>query len=602
MSGPGDVSLEVLIQIREELAGLNRTRAGLADTKREAAGLGEVLKQGLGIDVARRALDLLSNSMTSSVGEAFRLAEEIRDQSEALGISGEAYQVVRYELAQAGVEMSRFGLAISEQTQSLAAARSGAGAAAEAYKTLGLSVAELENLSPEQRAIAVARAVGNATDRTKAFEAAGAILGARGLPQLLNGLRTLATDGYDATALAAKNAGAVMSDSLAKQLDDAKQRVDNFQKFTLPVAAGSVLGAAQGVMNFVGATAGNMVNLLQGRPLGDFDYNPAAPAPKAAGPAGPAPRANADTILLARLAENDLAANGIKSNAMFTEREQRQALLPILKQQIELYDKLGVAKFGKDWQNTRTNLSRRAETGDLTEAEVTQLKELNDLEGKLRAAKVDRLQAVDTPLLQTYRQLADTQGVISSTLNGALNNGISTLSSGIWGAMTGTGKWSDTFRNLGNIAGSVLTDLMVKLLIIRPLLGAFGLNPDGTNIAVGPAKVVSGGGGQFLTNGPTNFTVGDNPGGVELVSVTPLSGIGQSSINGRALRMAGGGQALVGGRGQSGGGAPVTVNFNFATGVAGTVRAEIMGMVPELRAMAVDAVQDAHMRNGLRIG
>jgi hypothetical protein len=68
--------------------------------------------------------------------------------------------------------------------------------------------------------------------------------------------------------------------------------------------------------------------------------------------------------------------------------------------------------------------------------------------------------------------------------------------------------------------------------------------------------------------------------------------------------MAGGGQALVSGAsraGAAGGGAPVTVNFNFATGVAGTVRAEILGMVSELRAMAVDAVQDAHMRNGLRI-
>ncbi len=51
------------------------------------------------------------------------------------------------------------------------------------------------------------------------------------------------------------------------------------------------------------------------------------------------------------------------------------------------------------------------------------------------------------------------------------------------------------------------------------------------------------GGGDFMTNGPTMLMVGDNPGGVERVSVTPISGIGHTQINPASgmVQMGGGG-------------------------------------------------------------
>ncbi|MEK7765978.1 MAG: hypothetical protein AAB368_07040, partial [bacterium] len=100
-------TLELLIQIRDELAGLNRTRAGLQGAKKDAEGLGTILRQGFGIgtgmEIARRGIDLLRNSISSTIGAAFRLADEINDQSRALTMTGEAYQVVKRELAAAGV-------------------------------------------------------------------------------------------------------------------------------------------------------------------------------------------------------------------------------------------------------------------------------------------------------------------------------------------------------------------------------------------------------------------------------------------------------------------------------------------------------------------
>ncbi len=49
------------------------------------------------------------------------------------------------------------------------------------------------------------------------------------------------------------------------------------------------------------------------------------------------------------------------------------------------------------------------------------------------------------------------------------------------------------------------------------------------------------GGLTGITRGPTTLTVGDNPGGAELVSVTPLSGRGTSSIGAGWAKMPGGG-------------------------------------------------------------
>ncbi len=54
------------------------------------------------------------------------------------------------------------------------------------------------------------------------------------------------------------------------------------------------------------------------------------------------------------------------------------------------------------------------------------------------------------------------------------------------------------------------------------------------------------GGGDFLTKGPTMLMVGDNPGGVERVTVTPISGKGQTVVGDGLIKMAGGGTLTTG--------------------------------------------------------
>lgn len=63
---------------------------------------------------------------------------------------------------------------------------------------------------------------------------------------------------------------------------------------------------------------------------------------------------------------------------------------------------------------------------------------------------------------------------------------------------------------------------------------------------IGQAKNVlnqAAGGGKFMTKGPTMLLVGDNPGGVERVTVEPISGRGKTRVSpkGNLIAMAGGG-------------------------------------------------------------
>lgn len=72
------------------------------------------------------------------------------------------------------------------------------------------------------------------------------------------------------------------------------------------------------------------------------------------------------------------------------------------------------------------------------------------------------------------------------------------------------------------------------------IIGATEAAKAGINAAAG--------GGDFMTNGPTLLMVGDNPGGRERVQVTPLSGMGQTTIHPSSgmVRMAGGGSITTG--------------------------------------------------------
>lgn len=101
----------------------------------------------------------------------------------------------------------------------------------------------------------------------------------------------------------------------------------------------------------------------------------------------------------------------------------------------------------------------------------------------------------------------------------------------------------NTARGVTNALGSAPPPLNFALAGITGALGAVQI----AKIASAEPPSAAAGGGDFVTTKPTLLLVGDNPGGRERVSVTPLSGRGQTRVarNSGLIAMAGGGSLTV---------------------------------------------------------
>ena len=115
--------------------------------------------------------------------------------------------------------------------------------------------------------------------------------------------------------------------------------------------------------------------------------------------------------------------------------------------------------------------------------------------------------------------------------------------------------------NLGTAIGNLIATTTSAASIDNQLTGGaagfvkyFAFLAQVTSAITSARNIIGGaaaGGGDFMTNGPTMLLVGDNPGGRERVTVEPISGKGQTTINPNSglVAMAGGGSLTTSGYG-----------------------------------------------------
>jgi hypothetical protein len=96
-----------------------------------------------------------------------------------------------------------------------------------------------------------------------------------------------------------------------------------------------------------------------------------------------------------------------------------------------------------------------------------------------------------------------------------------------------------------NAIGSAVTAIPASKTITITVSQSGTVGTASTGSGTGGTKAA--GGGTFMTTGPTSLTVGDNPGGREIVTVTPVSGTGQTRVGKGMIAMAGGGTVDAGG-------------------------------------------------------
>jgi len=83
--------------------------------------------------------------------------------------------------------------------------------------------------------------------------------------------------------------------------------------------------------------------------------------------------------------------------------------------------------------------------------------------------------------------------------------------------------------------------------LFGPILAAVTSAVGLANVGKIAGLTFAAGGGSFMTKGPTHLVVGDNPGGVERVDVTPISGKGKTTVGRGMIKLAGGGSVVANG-------------------------------------------------------
>jgi hypothetical protein len=221
---------------------------------------------------------------------------------------------------------------------------------------------------------------------------------------------------------------------------------------------------------------------------------------------------------------------------------QLQAKQTALEQQIEL-DK-------KYYRNTSDSELALAQTKlEINKKSTEDKKRFSDADIASSVAVANATMSVIGELASAAEQGSDLQKALALT-NVAIN-----LGTAIGNLTATTSAPSPDNLLTGGVSGFVkyaagITQIIAAIASARNIIGG-----------------AAAGGGDFMTNGPTMLLVGDNPGGRERVTVEPISGKGQTTINPNSglIAMAGGGTLTTSGYGgfaERNGGLKTMIDYN----------------------------------------
>ena len=210
------------------------------------------------------------------------------------------------------------------------------------------------------------------------------------------------------------------------------------------------------------------------------------------------------------------------ASQLITQEKFEQSMLQIKLDSLESEKKL-LEKKGEDI--TSIELSIAQQKLAIKQKEVTTKKQFDKADIESSRMVANAATGVINELASAAAQGSDLQKALALT-NIAIN-----LGTAIGNLTATTSAPSPDNLATGGIAGFVKYAAGLAQII--------GAITSAQNIIGGAAA----GGGDFMTTGPTMLLVGDNPGGRERVTVEPISGRGQTTINPNSglIAMAGGG-------------------------------------------------------------
>jgi uncharacterized phage infection (PIP) family protein YhgE len=166
-------------------------------------------------------------AMLAATKQAIDFASGIKDASTAAGLSTDTFQSLGFAAQLAGINAESFAGAMSRANKAVGDAANGTGAAAKVFERLGISVRDANgDVLPLERVInQVADALSNLESPAERASVAAAVFGREAGPKLAAVLAQ-GSEGLATLADEARNAGAVIDQSLIDQADEAGDKLD----------------------------------------------------------------------------------------------------------------------------------------------------------------------------------------------------------------------------------------------------------------------------------------------------------------------------------------------------------------------------------------
>ena len=157
-------------------------------------------------------------SMVAFEKSLFSGAANLQHAADAARVGVEEFQVLGYLARHSGSDIDALTRSLDRMQLNIEKASTGDKGMQRYFRELGISIEAIEHLSPERQFEMIGQAVTRASDPTQAWAAAVEILGVRTAPRLMEALKRLGAEGFDAVADKARASGQVMDKEAAELL------------------------------------------------------------------------------------------------------------------------------------------------------------------------------------------------------------------------------------------------------------------------------------------------------------------------------------------------------------------------------------------------
>ena len=509
------------------------------------------LNQSLGL--VRKALFNFKVGLTAVAGAAgigllvkssLQSIDTLGKTAQKLGVTSQALQKLRYASNLAGVETRTVDMAVQRFTRRLSEAANGTGEAKDALKELGLNAKELAKQPLDKQMLKLADAFDNVQSSGDKVRLAFKLFDSEGVAfvnTLEGGSAALQQMFQDAEGL-----GFILSSSSVKGVEEANDAMMKLGVMFKGVADQITAGLAPAFRVIVDLIRDKLVKAIE-----------------TAG--GMQNFAKALALSVVNMAERiSISIQGFVNRVVrglnFIIDAAKALGRVIDNDALKSIQKVGTYSFvtAGFFQDLRDAInSTKSATNELTNAQ----------NAGNETGKTYRKQLMD---------LADSAKDLQKNMESAAVRGIKSLEDALVDVTMGTASAKDAFKSMARSIISDLIRIQIQQSITAPLASAMG-GGGGTGIAASIGKFFGG----FFANGgrpPRNkvSVVGEK--GAELFVPDGVSGTVVPS--------------------GAGGGVTVHQTINLSAGVSQTVRAEVIGMLPQIQEASKAAVLEARRRGG----